>query len=107
MTRLRHAAPSSTTLLEGAARRGHNLGSAVAALLRLLDSWGAEAVESAIVAAVEADTLHVAAVRQILDQRAQEVAKEPPIPVRLPDDARVRDLHVAPHPLDGYDLEAP
>lgn len=107
MTRLRHAAPSSPTLLEGAARRGHNLGSAVAALLRLLDSWGAEAVDSAIVAAIEADTLHVAAVRQILDQRAQDAAQPPPIAVQLPDDARVRDLHVTPHALDGYDLEVP
>ena len=105
MTRLQHAAPSSPTLLEGAARRGHNLGSAVAALLRLLDSWGAEAVESAIIAAIEADTLHVAAVRQILDQRAQDAEQAPPIAVRLPDDARVRDLHVTPHALDGYDLE--
>jgi transposase len=35
--RLAHAAPASTTLLERAAERGHNLGAITAALLRLLD----------------------------------------------------------------------
>lgn len=104
MDRLRHAAPSSQVLLEGAAQRGHNLGSAVAALCRLLDTWGAVAVESAIGEALQADALHVAAVRQVLEQRAQDQAVPPPIPVQLPDDARVRDLHVTPHALEGYDL---
>jgi transposase len=103
MDRLRHEAPSSATLLEGAARRGHNLGSATAALCRLLDSWGADALEQAIVEAIEADTLHVAAVRQVLDRKAQDLDQPPPVPVRLPDDDRVRDLHVQPHALDGYD----
>ena len=103
MDRLRHAVPSSQTLLEGAASRGHNLGSAVAAMLRLVDTWGADAVESAVVAALTADALHVAAVRQVLEQRAQDAGTPPPIPVALPDDPRVRDLHVRPHPLGSYD----
>lgn len=103
MDRLRHAVPSSPTLLEGAAKRGHNLGSAVAGLLRLLDSWGPESVESAVVEALEADLLHVAAVRQVLDRRAQEAGTPPAIPVELPDDDRVRDLSVVPHALGGYD----
>lgn len=101
--RLRHAAPSSARLLEGAAKRGHNLGSAVAALLRLLDSWGPEALERAIIEALDADRHHVAAVRQILAQRAQAASQPPPLAVRLPDDERVRELHVTPHELDGYD----
>ena len=105
MDRLRHTAPSSRTLLEGAAKRGHNLGSAVAALCRLVDTWGAEAVESAIVEALRADSPHVAAVRQVLEQRAQDSSMPPPMAVHLPDDARVRDLHVTPHALDGYDLK--
>ena len=49
LDRLKHAVPSSGTLLEGAARRGHNLGSAVAGLLRLVDTWTAAEVESAVV----------------------------------------------------------
>ena len=102
--RLHHAVPSSAALLEGAARRGHNLGSAVAGLLRLVDTWGADAVESAVVVALGSDALHVAAVRQILGQRAQAAGTPPPLPVSLPDDPRVRDVHVRPHPLSSYDL---
>ena len=103
--RLHHAVPSSATLLEGAARRGHNLGSAVAGLLRLVDTWGAAAVESAVVAALAADALHVAAVRQILGQRAQDAGTPPPLAVSLPDDPRVRDVHVRPHDLASYDMD--
>lgn len=103
MDRLHHAVPSSSTLLQGAARRGHNLGSAVAGLLRLLDTWGPEAVESAVVEAIAADALHVAAVRQILDRRQQEADLPPPSRVELPDDPRVRELTVVPHSLNAYD----
>jgi transposase len=103
MDRLRHEAPSSAALLEGAARRGHNLGSAVAGLLRLLDTWRAGPLEEAIQAAVAADRMHVAAVRQILEQRAQAAASPPPLAMHLPDDDRVTGLHVQPHDLGGYD----
>lgn len=105
MDRLRHEAPSSQALLQGAAERGHNLGSAVAALCRLLDTWHAKALESAISKAIAADRLHVAAVRQILEQRAQSDGQPPPLPIPLPDDDRVRDLHVQTHDLQGYDQE--
>lgn len=103
MDRLHHAVPSSRLLLEGAARRGHNLGSAVAGLLRLLNTWGSDALEVAVVEALDADALHVAAVRQGLERRRQEAGTPPPIPVELPDDPRVRDLHVQPHNLATYD----
>ena len=98
--RLHHAVPSSALLLEGAARRGHNLGSAVAGLLRLVDTWGAEAVEQAVVAAVAADALHVAAVRQTLERRAE--GSPPPLSVTVPD--KVKDVHVRDHALSTYDL---
>ena len=101
--RLHYAVPRSAELLEGAARRGHNLGSAVAALLRLVDRWGAEAVRDAVDEAIDADALHVAAVRQVLERRRQLAGTPPPLPVDLPDDPRVRELHVTPHPLATYD----
>lgn len=103
MDRLHHAVPSSAELLAGAAKRGHNLGSAVAGLLRLLDRWGAEAVQTAVVEAIVADALHVAAVRQVLERRHQEAGTPPPIAVELPDDPRVCGLHVTPHELSTYD----
>lgn len=104
LDRLHHAVPSATKLLQGAAKRGHNLGSAVAGLLRLLDTWGPEAVEGAVVECLAADALHVAAVRQVLDRRQQEAELPPPSRVELPDDPRVRELTVVPHALDAYDL---
>jgi hypothetical protein len=102
MDRLRHEAPSRATLLEGAAEPGHNLGSAVAALCRLLDTWNAKALESAIIEAISADRLHVAAVRQALVQCAQAASVDP---IQLSDDDRVKELHVEPHDLGGYDQE--
>ena len=103
MDRLHHVVPSSLQLLEGAARRGHNLGSAVAGLLRLVDTWGAESVETAVREALEADALHVAAVRQVLERRAQEAGTPPPVPIDLSHDPRIRDQHVRPHDLAPYD----
>lgn len=103
MDRLAHVAPASRDLLVRAGERGHNLGAATAGLLRLLDSYGAEALQEAIVEALDRDACHVAAVRQVLDRRQQESGKPPPIPVALPDDPRVRDIHVKPHALATYD----
>jgi hypothetical protein len=105
MDRLRHEAPSSATLLEGAEKRAYNLGSAVAGLCRLLDTWHAKSLESAIVEAISAERLHVAAVGQILEQRAQAAGQPRSIPIQLPDDDRVKGLSVQPHDLGGYDQE--
>ena len=101
--RLHHAVPSSRAFLEGTAQRGHRLGSAVAGLLRLIDTCGAEAVEISVAESVEADAMHVASVRQSLERRRQEAGAPPPLPVALPADPRVRDLHVQPHDLATYD----
>ena len=51
--RLVRAAPNSERLLTDAARRGDNLGAIVAALLRLLDEYGAAELETAIGEAIE------------------------------------------------------
>jgi hypothetical protein len=52
--RLAQAAPAAATLLERAAARGDNLGSITAALLRLLERWGAAALQAAILDAAAA-----------------------------------------------------
>lgn len=103
MDRLRHAVPASPELLKGAADRGHSIGAATAGLLRMLDTWGAEALQSAVCEAIAADALHVAAVRQVLEQRAQAAGTPPPVPVALPDNEHARDVAVSPHALDTYD----
>ena len=101
--RLAHAAPASRELLIQAARRGENLGSITAALLRLLDHYGAGELEAAIGEALSRDVPHPNAVRLALERRREQRDEPPPLPVPLPQDKRLRDLVVRPHPLDDYD----
>ncbi len=101
--RLAHAAPSSSRLFEQLALRGANLGSVTSRLLTLLDRYGPHELEQAIAEALERDAPHLRAVRQVLDQNRFAAGKPPPVPVRVPDDPRFRDLIVRPHSLTDYD----
>lgn len=101
--RLRRAVPCSAQLLEELARRGKNLGSCTAALLRLLDTYGASELSCAITEAMEKDSPHPHAVRLVLERRCREQGTAPPLPVSLPPDQRVRELTVRPHDLSTYD----
>ena len=101
--RLIQAAPNSRELLTAAASRGQNLGSLSAALLRLLDRYGAVELEAAIGEALSRGVPHPNAVRLSLERRREQRHQPPPLAVTLPDDKRVRDLVVRPHNLDDYD----
>jgi transposase len=101
--RLAQAAPHSGELLTRAAERGHNLGSITAALLRLLERYGAAELEAGIIEALARDVPHPNAVRLALERRCEQREQPPPLPIALPADKRVRDLVVAPHKLDDYD----
>jgi hypothetical protein len=101
--RLHAATPSSSAFFMRVAQDGGNLGAMTSSLLYLLDAHGAEDLEQALREAVERETTHLAAVRQILDRRRHERGQAPPIPVQLPDDPRVRNLVVRPHALETYD----
>ena len=57
----------------------------------------------ALGSALQAQAPHLAAVRQILEQRRYAQAQPPPIAVALPRDPRVRDFVVHPHELATYD----
>lgn len=98
--RLVVAAPSSRAFLIRVAERGHNLGTAVAQLLRLLDEYGACPLEQAIAACVQRDVVHVPAVRQLLQQDRHAA---PRLPGAQPRDPRLRDIVVRPHALADYD----
>ena len=101
--RLQCAVPNAHDLLIQIAQRGDNLGSAVAALLRLLERYGAADLETAIAEALDKGAPHTHAVRLILERRWHERGTPAPVPVHLPDDPRVRDLVVRPHDLATYD----
>lgn len=103
MDRLHHAAPASGELLRRLAERGQNLGSAVSRLLRMLDAYGAEELQAALLEALEKDVPHPHAVRHALERRRQERGMPAALPLALPDDPRVRELTVLPHSLESYD----
>ena len=101
--RLHHAAPSAKALFAAAAKRHHHLGVLARGLIELLNAHGPLALERAIAAALEADAPHLAGVRHLIDQQRQQADKPPPLPLALPDDPRLRSLHVRPHDLADYD----
>jgi transposase len=101
--RLAQAAPNSRTLLVQAATRGDNPGSITAALLRLLDRYGAADLEAAIGEAIARGVPHPNAVRLALERLREQRDQPPALAIALPADKRVRDLVVRPHKLDNYD----
>lgn len=102
LDRLAKAAPSSQAFLRIVAARGDNLGSTTARLLQILDASGAGDLDAALVEALERATVHVGAVRQIVDRLRSNRRLPPPIsiPVTRGDHA---DLVVTPHALATYD----
>ena len=102
MDRLCHALPDAQQLLIRVAETGGNLGSATSALLNLLDTYGVSAVESALKEALAQEAHHPRIVGHILEKRHLEKGLLPKIPVPLPDDPRVKNLHVKPHNLEHY-----
>jgi hypothetical protein len=101
--RLLTAAPQSRFLLQALAERGGNLGSAVAALGRLLDHYGAAEVDAAIAAVLGEGLPHAGAVRQVLERWRHERGLAPPVAIDLQDRPELRNLSVRPHDLAAYD----
>jgi len=101
--RLAQAAPASQTLLLRAAERGDNLGAITAALLRLLDRYGAAELEASIVDALQRGVPHPNAVRLALERRREQRQEVPPVAHDMPAHVKTRDAPVQPHRLDDYD----
>ena len=100
---LAQAAPASLDLLARAAERGSNLGTLTAALLRLLDRYGAAEVQAAIVDALASGVPHPNAVRLALERRREARHDAPPVAPCLPPHVQEKDAPVRPHRLDTYD----
>jgi len=101
--RLAQAAPASATLLARAAERGHNLGSITAALTRLLDRYGAAALQAGIGEALDRDVPHPNAVRLALERARERRGEPPPVALVLSEHVARRDAPVRSHPLASYD----
>jgi transposase len=103
MDRLAHAAPASSALLKRAAEHGHNIGTITAALLRLLDRYGAVALQAAIEAALAQGVPHANAVRLALERQREEQGRPPPVALRLSEEVARRDRPVHSRALASYD----
>ncbi len=101
--RLAQAVPISQTLMIQAAERGEPLGSLTAALLRLLDTYGAAERAAAIEEALAREVPHPNAVRLALERRREARGQPPPMAVALPADPRVREVVVRSAVLGDYD----
>ena len=97
------AAPASETLLMQAAGRGDTIRSIAAALLRLLQRYGAAELQAAIAEALARDVPHPNAVRFALERRRQERSQPPPVSLDLPAHVQAKDTPVRPVRLELYD----
>jgi hypothetical protein len=90
-------------LLVRAAERGANLGNITAALIQLLERYGASPLDAAIKDALARDMPHPNAVRLVLERARDERGQPPPVALSLPAHVRARDRTVQPHSLEPYD----
>ena len=102
LDRLHHACANTAAFFAAVAARQGNLGAATTGLITLLDLYGASALDAALGTALHAQTAHLAAVRQVLEQRRHAATQPPPIPVAL-SEQQLRDIVVHPHELGTYD----
>lgn len=103
MSRLAQAVPASVQLLELAAERGEIIGAMTSALLRLVDRYGQEEVQAAVLMALARGVPHPHAVRFALETQREARHQPPPVAVCLSAQAASRDTVVKPHRLDTYD----
>jgi transposase len=101
--RLFSAVPSTQDLFRELEARRANFGAATSALTRLLDLYGAAALDDAVREAITRGAPHVGAVRQLLDQRRSDQGRPPALGAAISCDPRVRELVVTPHALTDYD----
>lgn len=103
--RLAQAAPAAAILLQRAGARGDNLGSITAALLRLLERYGAAGLQVAVIDALQRDVPHPNAVRLALERAREAAGQPPPVALVLPEHVARRDAPVRPHALGSYDRQ--
>jgi hypothetical protein len=102
LDRLAKAARSSQAFLKITGERAGNIGNTTAQLLRILDAVGASELEEALVEALERDTVHIGAVRQIIDRRRSARGLPPPVMIPV-SRSKHASVVVTPHALSTYD----
>ena len=101
--RLVQAAPASAEFLKRAGEAGHSLGAITSELMRLLDRYGARALQAAINEALQRGVAHPNAVRLALERAREAAGQPPPVALVLPEHVARRDAPVRAHDLASYD----
>jgi transposase len=101
--RLAQTVPESEILLDQAFARGESAGSQTAQLLKLLDTYGAEELRSAVREALERNTPRASSVAFLLSKRQRSRQRSAPPPVDLSRHPELQSLDVKPHDLETYD----
>ncbi len=102
-TKLFRLVANAEAFLKEAMARGYSAGQVTKELNLLLQSYGGRDVESAIQESLERGVSNVHAVRHVLEKNRLDSGEDPPLPLSLPDDSRLKDLTVIPHSLKNYD----
>ena len=100
---LAQVAPAASELLQMAALRGYGLGGITAELLRLLDQYGASALQAALLEAIARDVPHPNAVRLALERERERAGRPPTLALVLPEHVVRRDAPMRTQSLASYD----
>jgi hypothetical protein len=103
VSQLTQAIPAMTDFLALAATKGHHLASMTRVLGQMLDHYGVQAMQDAVVEALRRDVPHHNAVRLALERARQERRDSPLVVPQLSERAQRMDVTVKPHRLDAYD----
>jgi hypothetical protein len=103
ISQLSQAIPVMADFLARAAAKGHHLASMTRVLGHMLEHYGAQAMQDAVVKALRRDVPHHNAVRLALERARQERRDSPLVVPQLSERAQRMDVTVKPHRLDAYD----
>jgi transposase len=96
--------PSFSDYLTAAIESGKNIGSEIAAISRLVDSYGSKLVNQAIEEVILSGTVHSGLVTLILDRNRFESQVQVPLPVvGLENNPKLQNINVKPHDIASYD----
>ena len=102
-SQLTQAIPAMAEFLGRAAGKGHHLASMTRVLGDMLEHYGAQAMQEAVLEALRRDVPHHNAVRLALERARQERRDSPLVVPQLSERAQRMDVTVKPHQLDAYD----
>lgn len=101
--RLQRAVPATGPLFAQLATRGDAGHSETRRLLALLDDYGPQALQEAVMEALTREAPSAGTIAHLLEQRRRQRGLKPPVPFLLPNRPGLQEVEVHPHDLETYD----